>query len=93
MITPSASMTVQGGFIQFSGLYALASEWIATEPSALNTSSRSAGASRAPSRPAYSTEQWVTTSAPPRCTHAVVALGPCATGEVLYDRAGPSTKE
>src|SRR4051794_13313588 len=55
-MTPSDSTIVQGGFIQLSGLNALLSEWIASDPSALNMISRVAGASRAPSRPWYSTE-------------------------------------
>ena len=50
-IAPSVSSIVHGGFIQFNGLYALASEWMAIEPSALHKTSRIAGASRAPSRP------------------------------------------
>ena len=63
---------MHGGFIQFSGLYAFASEWIATEPSALNTINRKAGASRAPSRPAYSTEHWVTIKRTDALYHAPV---------------------
>ena len=50
-IAPSDSSIVHGGFIQLSGLYAFASEWIAIDPSALHRMSRIAGARRAPSRP------------------------------------------
>ena len=52
-MTPAVSAIVHGGFIQFSGLYAFASECTAMEPSALNRINRIAGASRAPSRPSY----------------------------------------
>src|SRR5207244_1997390 len=48
--------------IQLSGLYALLSAWMATDPSAFNMISRSAGGSRAARRPWYSTEQRATSS-------------------------------
>ena len=47
----SRSTIVHGGLIQLSGLYALESECIATEPSALSRTSRTPGARYAPSRP------------------------------------------
>ena len=46
-----AATIVHGGLIQLSGLYAFASEWIAIEPSAFNSTRRTPGARRAPSRP------------------------------------------
>ena len=38
--TPSPSLSVHGGLIQFSGLYARSSAWTDTDPSALSRSSR-----------------------------------------------------
>ena len=61
---------VHGGFIQLSGLYALASEWTAMEPSALHMISRKAGASRAPRRPSYVTEHRARSSRTVRVWHA-----------------------
>ena len=54
---PSSSRIAHGGFIQLSGLYALASACTAMEPSALSRTKRNAHGSRAPRRPSYSTEQ------------------------------------
>ena len=48
VITPSRSSMVHGGFIQLSGLYAFASEWIAIEPSALKRIRRVASAEPRP---------------------------------------------
>ena len=63
-----SSRIVHGGFIQLSGLYALASACTAMEPSALSTTRRNAGGSRAPRRPSYSTEQFATSTRIPRRT-------------------------
>ena len=48
----AASTSVLGAFIQFSGLYAPPSAWIATQPSAFTMISRMASGRWADSRPA-----------------------------------------
>ena len=75
----SCSRTVHGGVIQLSGLYALASACTAIEPSAFSMIRRSAGGSRAPRRPSYSTEQLATSMRTAALYHRCTARAPLAT--------------
>src|SRR6478735_4534446 len=77
---PASSRIAHGGFIQLSGLYALASACTAMEPSALSSTRRNARGSRAPRRPSYSTEQSAISTRIPAY----------ATGPSRRDRASPS---